>query len=65
MLKQEIEKVNGIETVHLNPEDISLAAVERVVTEHLKHFLQCICGASEYKLLKTVRPSSEHDIYEI
>ena len=52
VLKQEIEKVNGIETLPLNPEDISLAAMERVVPEHLKHFLQCLCGASEHKLLK-------------
>ena len=52
VLKQKIEKVNGIETLPLNPEDISLAAMERVVPEHLKHFLQCLCGASEHKLLK-------------
>ena len=52
LLKQEIEKVNGIETLPPNPEDISLAAMERVVPEHLKHFLQCLCGASEHKLLK-------------
>ena len=51
-LKQEIKKVNGIETLPLNPEDISLAAMERVVPEHLKHFLQCLCGASEHKLPK-------------
>ena len=52
VLKQEIEKVNRIETLPLNPEEISLAAMERVVPEHLKHFLQCLCGASEHKLLK-------------
>ena len=45
-------QVNGIEILPLNPEDISLAAMERVVPEHLKHFLQCLCGASEHKLLK-------------
>ena len=42
ILKQKIEKVNGIETLPLNPEDISLAVMERVVPEHLKHFLQCL-----------------------
>ena len=52
VMKQEIYKVNRIETLPLNPEDISLAAMERVVPEHLKHFLQCLCGASEHKLLK-------------
>ena len=56
VLKQEIERVNGIEALPLNPEgisrDISLAAMERVVHEHLKHFLQCLCGASEHELLK-------------
>ena len=26
--------------------------MERVVPEHLKHFLQCLCRASEHKLLK-------------
>ena len=54
VLKQEIEKVNGIETFPLNPEDISLAAMEKVVPEHLKHFVQCLCGASEHKLPKIV-----------
>ena len=43
VLKQEIEKVNGNETLPLNPEDTSLAAMERVVPEHLKHFLQRLC----------------------
>ena len=52
VLKQEIEKVNGIETLPLNPDDISLAAMKKVVPEHLKHFLHCLCGASEHKLLK-------------
>ena len=52
MLKQEIEKVNGIETLPLNPEDISLAAMEREVPEHLQHFLPCLCGTSEHNLLK-------------
>ena len=52
VLKQEIEKVNEIDTLPLNPEDISLAAMERVVPVCLKHFLQCLCGASEHKLLK-------------
>ena len=37
-------------TIPLNPESISLAAMERV--DHLKHFLQCLCGASEHKVLK-------------
>ena len=41
-----------LKTLPLNPEDISLAAMERVVPEHLKHFLQCLCGVSEDKLLK-------------
>ena len=45
-------QVNGTEILLLNPEDISLAAMERVVPEHLTHFLQCLCGASEHKLLK-------------
>ena len=54
VLKQKIEKVNGINTLPLNPEDISLAARERVAPEHLKHFLQCLCGASEHKLLKVL-----------
>ena len=54
VLKQEIEKVNGIEILPLNPEDISLAAMKKVVPEHLKHFLQCLCGASEHKLLRIV-----------
>ena len=45
-------QVNGIEILPLNPEDISIAVTERVVPEHLKHFLQCLCGASEHKLLK-------------
>ena len=31
---QEVVEVNGIETLPLNPEDISLAAMERVVPEH-------------------------------
>ena len=39
VMKQEIEKVHGIEILPLNPEDISLAAMERVVPKHLKHFL--------------------------
>ena len=26
--------------------------MEGVVPEYLKHFLQCLCGASEHKLLK-------------
>ena len=52
VLKQEIEKVNGIETLPLNPEDISLAAMERVVPQHLKHFSHCFYGASEHKLPK-------------
>ena len=52
VLKQDVEKVNGVETLPMNPEDISLAAMERVVPEHLKHFLRCFCGASEHKLLK-------------
>ena len=52
VLKQETEKVNRIETFPLNLEDISLAAMERVVLEHLKYFLQCLCGASRHKLLK-------------
>ena len=42
VLKQEIEKVNGIETLPLNPEDISLGAMEKVVPEHLKYFVQCL-----------------------
>ena len=54
VLKQETEKVNGIETLPLNPENISLAAMKKVVPEHLKHFLQCLCGASEHKLLTVV-----------
>ena len=54
MLKKEIEKVNGIETLPLNPEDISLAAMKKVVPKHLKHFVQCLCGASEHKLLTIV-----------
>ena len=45
-------QVNGIEILPLNPEDISLAAMQRVVPQHLKHFLQCLCEASEHKLLK-------------
>ena len=28
--------------------------MEKVVPEHLKHFLQCLCGASEHKLLRIV-----------
>ena len=52
VLKQETEKVNGIETLPLNLEDISLAAIERAVPLHLKHFLLCLCEASEHKLLK-------------
>ena len=51
-LKQEIENINEIETLSLNPEDISVAVIERVVPEHLKHFFQCLCGASEHKLLE-------------
>ena len=54
VLKQEIEKVNGIEILPLNPEDISFAAMKKVVPDHLKHFLQCLCGASEHKLLRIV-----------
>ena len=54
VLEQEIAKANGFETLALNPDDITLAAMERVVPEHLKHFLQCLCGASEHKLLKIV-----------
>ena len=52
VLKKDIEKVNGNETLPLNSEDISLAAMERLVPEHLKHFLQCLWGTSEHKLLK-------------
>ena len=51
VLKQEIEKVDGIESLPLNLEDISLAAIERVVPLHLKHFLLYLCEASEHKLL--------------
>ena len=54
VLKQEIEKVSGIETLPLNPEDISLAALKKVVPKHLKHFVHCLCGASEHKLLTIV-----------
>ena len=54
VLKQEIEKVNGIEILPLNSEDISLSAIKKVLPEHLKHFLQCLCGASEHKLLRIV-----------
>ena len=52
VLKQEIEKVDGIESLPLNLDNISLAAIERVVPLHLKHFLLCLCEASEHKLLK-------------
>ena len=52
VLKQEIEKINGIEILPLNHEDISLAALERAVPENLKHFLQCLCGVLEHKLPK-------------
>ena len=52
VLKQDIEKVKGVEILPLNPEDISLAPMERVVPGHVKHFLQCLCGASEHKLLR-------------
>ena len=48
VLKQEIEKLSGLETLPLNPEDISLAAMQGVVPEHLKR----LCGVSEHKLLK-------------
>ena len=48
VLKQEIEKLSGLETLPLNPENISLAATQGVVPEHLKR----LCGASEHKLLK-------------
>ena len=54
VLKQEIGKVNEIETLPLNPEDISLAAMKKVMPKHLKHFLQCLCGASEHQLLRIV-----------
>ena len=39
VLKQEIEKVNGIQILSLYPEEISLTARERVVPEHLKQLL--------------------------
>ena len=28
--------------------------MKKVVPKHLKHFLQCLCGASEHKLLRIV-----------
>ena len=39
VLKQETEKVNGIETLPLNPENISLAVMERVVPRASKALL--------------------------
>ena len=54
VLKQEIEKVNRSEILPLNAEDISLAAMKKVATEYLKHFPQCLCQASEHKLLRIV-----------
>ena len=55
VLKQEIEEVNGIEILPLNPDGEHLpCSYEKVVPGHLKHFLQCLCGASEHKLLRIV-----------